>query len=196
MPWALTADAVGANLQREPCLSMGGRRRKSSASVSGPVGVLTTYRTLSRSLLVYHHARCWQVPCHRGQRGGAEAAVAELPCEQCLSMGGRRRNGGASVSGANGVHEAPGTLNSSFTLRHHAWMQANAVSQRAARMLLPQTQNCRLSDAVSAPVAPRNSGASVLGSTGVHEASEPFSRCFALRHHAWMQANTVSQGAA
>jgi len=39
-----------------------------------------------------------------------------------VSMGGQRRNGGASVSAADGVHEASETLSSSFTLRHHAWM--------------------------------------------------------------------------
>ena len=46
------------------------------------------------------------------------------------------RNGGASASGANWAHEASGTLSSSFALRHHAWMQAHAVSQRAACVLM------------------------------------------------------------
>ena len=196
MPWALTADAVGANLQREPCLSMGGRRRKSSASVSGPVGVLTTYRTLSRSLLVYHHARCWQVPCHRGQRGGAEAAVAELPCEQCLSMGGRRRNGGASVSGANGVHEAPGTLNSSFTLRHHAWMQAIPVSQESCVDVGAAAAELPLGGCCICARCARNGGASDSAAHGAHEGSETLSSSLALRNNDQAQANAVSQRAA
>ena len=48
-----------------------------------------------------------------------------------VSMGGRRRNGGTSVSAADGVHEASETLSGSFALRRHAWMLVNAVSQRA-----------------------------------------------------------------
>ena len=42
------------------------------------------------------------------------------------------RNGGTSVSAADEVHEASKTLSRSLTVRHHAWMLANAVSQRAA----------------------------------------------------------------
>jgi hypothetical protein len=49
-----TSSAV-ANLQREQCLSMNDRRRKSSASVSAANGALATYGTPSRSMLVYHH---------------------------------------------------------------------------------------------------------------------------------------------
>jgi len=78
-------------------------------------------------------------------------------------------------------------------------MQANAVSQRAAwvlvlRPLLPL--NYRLSDAVSAHVAPRNGGASVSGANWMYEASEILSRSLTLRHHAWMLAIAVSQRAA
>jgi hypothetical protein len=58
-----------------------------------------------------------------------------------VSMGGRRRNGGASVSGAVRMHDALEKPSSSFTLRHHAWMQANAVSQRAAWVLMPRPLN-------------------------------------------------------
>ena len=75
------------------------------------------------------------------------------------------RNGGASVSGANWVYEASEILSSSLAMRHHAWMQANAVSQRAAWMLVARLLNDRLSDAVSAHVAPRNGGASVSGAS-------------------------------
>ena len=53
-----------------------------------------------------------------------------------VSMGGRRRNGGTSVSAADGVQEASQTLSGSFAQRHYAWMQANAVSQRAAWVLV------------------------------------------------------------
>jgi len=41
--------------ERQQCLSMGGRRRKSGASVLGADGMLAAYGILSRSLLVYHH---------------------------------------------------------------------------------------------------------------------------------------------
>ena len=106
------------------------------------------------------------------------------------------RNGGASVSEANWAQKAPGTLSSSISLRHHAWMQADAVSQRAAWVLVPRPLNCRLSDAVSTHVAPRNGGASVSGANWVHEASETLSSSLALRNNDQAQANAVSQRAA
>ena len=84
---------------------------------------------------------------------GAGAAVVNLQLKQCLSMGGRRRNGGASVLGANRVPEASEALSSSFALRHHAWMQANAVPRRAAWVLVLRSLTYRVSDAVSAHVA-------------------------------------------
>ena len=92
---------------------------------------------------------------------GAEAAVAELPREQCCIDARCARIGGAFVSGAAGMLEASETFSSSFSLRHHAWMQANAVSQRAVRVLVPRPLNYSVSDAVSARVAPRNGGACV-----------------------------------
>jgi hypothetical protein len=49
---------------------------------------------------------------------------------------------------------------------HHDQMQANAVSQKAAWVLVPRPLNCRVSDAVSMHVAARNGGASVQGQTG------------------------------
>ena len=49
------AGAAVANLQREQCLPVGGRRRKCSAFVSAAARVLAAYGALSRSLLVYHH---------------------------------------------------------------------------------------------------------------------------------------------
>ena len=79
---------------------------------------------------------------------------------------------------------------------HHDQMQAGAVSQRAARMLVPRQLNYRLSDAVSTHVALRNGGASVSGVVGVHDASGTLSSRFALRHNDQMQANAVSQRAA
>ena len=102
------ADAAVANLQREQCLSMGGRRRKSSAPVSGPIVVLATYGTLSRSLLVYHHD---QMQANAVSQRAAWVLVPRplnYRLSNAESMGGRRRNGGASVSGADGVHEASG----------------------------------------------------------------------------------------
>ena len=55
---------------------------------------------------------------------------------------------------------------------------------------------CRLRDAVSTHVAPRNGGAPVLGAAGAHEASQTPSSSLALWHHSQMQANAVSQRAA
>ena len=106
------------------------------------------------------------------------------------------RNGGASVSGANWMHEASGAVSRSLARRHHAWMLAIAVSQRAAWVLVRQTLNFRLSDAVSTDVAPRNGGASVSGAAGAHEASETLSSSLALRKNDQAQANAVSQRAA
>jgi hypothetical protein len=94
------------------------------------------------------------------------------------------------------VHEASGILSSSFSLRHHAWKQANAVSQRAAWVLLPRPLNIRVSDAVSAHVAPRNGGASVSAANGMLAAYGTLSRSLAMYHHDQMQANAVSQRAA
>ena len=125
------ADAAVANLQREQCLSMGGRRRKSSAPVSGPRVVLATYGTLSRSLLVYHHD---QMQANAVSQRAAWVLVPRplnYRLSNAVSMGGRRRNGGTSVSAANGIQEASETLSGSFAQRHHARMLANAVSQRA-----------------------------------------------------------------
>ena len=81
-------------------------------------------------------------------------------------------------------------------MHHHGQMLANAVSQRAAWVLVPLPLNYRVSDAVSTHVVRRNGGASVSGADGVHEASETLSNSFAQRHHARMLATAVSQRAA
>ena len=81
-------------------------------------------------------------------------------------------------------------------MRHHAWMQANAVWQRAAWVLLPRPLNYRLSNAVSMGGRRRNGGAPVSGANWMYEASEILSRSLTLRHHAWMLAIAVSQRAA
>ena len=78
-------------------------------------------------------------------------------------------------------------------MHHHAWMQANAVSQRAVWVLVPRSLNYRVSDAVSMGGRRRSGGASVSGANWMHEASEILSSSFTLRHHAWMQANAVPQ---
>jgi len=64
------------------------------------------------------------------------------------------RNGGASVSGANRVHDASGTLSSSCALRYNDQMQANAVSQRAAWVQLPRLPNYSVSDAARRTLRP------------------------------------------
>ena len=77
------------------------------------------------------------------------------------------RNGSVSISGTDGMFVAYGTLSRSFVLRHRAQMLANAVSRRAAWVLLVlQPMNYRLSDTVSTHVMPRNDGASVSGAAG------------------------------
>ena len=106
------------------------------------------------------------------------------------------RNGGVSVSGVVVVYEASGTLGSSSALRHRAWMLANAVSQRAAWVLVLRSLSYRVSTAAPMGGRRRNGGASVSGADGVHEASETLSNSFAQRHHARMLATAVSQRAA
>jgi hypothetical protein len=78
---------------------------------------------------------------------------------------------------------------------HHDQMQANAVSQRAAWVLVPRPLNYRLSNAESMGGRRRNGGTSVSAADGSQEASETLSGSFALRHHARMLANAVSQRA-
>jgi hypothetical protein len=87
-----------------------------------------------------------------------------------LSMGGWNRKSSASVSAPVGMLAAYGTLSRSLAVYHHDQMQANAVSQRAAWVLLPRPLNYRLSDAASTHVAPGNGGASVSGVVVVYEA--------------------------
>ena len=79
---------------------------------------------------------------------------------------------------------------------HHDQMQANAVSQRAAWVLVPRPLNYRLSNAESMGGRRRNGGTSVSAADGSQEASETLSGSFALRHHARMLATAVSQRAA
>jgi hypothetical protein len=77
----------------------------------------------------------------------AGAAVAELPLERCLSMGGRRRKSSASVSGPVGMLAAYGTLSRSLAMYHHDQMHATALPQRAAWVLVLRSLNYRVSDA-------------------------------------------------
>ena len=74
------------------------------------------------------------------------------------------------------------------------WQMVGA--QRAAWVLLPQPLSYRVSDAVSAHVAPRKGGASVLAAAGVLGASETLAASFVLSHHARLRASAVSQRAA
>ena len=144
---AQSSSGAVANLQREQCLSMGGRRRKSSASISEQIGVLATYGTLSRSMLVYHHDQMQANAVSQRAVWVLVPRPLNYRLSDAVSAHVAPRNGGASVSAANGVHEASEALSSSFALRHHAWMQANAVSQRAVWVLVPRPLNYRLSDA-------------------------------------------------
>jgi len=169
--------------------------RNDGASVSGANWAPEASEALSSSYRFRHHA--WMQANAVSQRAAWVLVPRPLNCRlsDAVSTHVAPRNGGASVSEANWAQEASGTLSSSFTLRHHAWMQANAVSQRSARVLVPRPLNCRLSDAVSTHVAPRNDDASVSAADRVHEASETLSSSLALRHHDQMQADAVSQRA-
>ena len=71
----------------------------------------------------------------------ADAAVANLQRQQCLSMGSRRRKSSAAVSGPAGVLAACGTVSRSLAMNHHDQMHANAVSQRIAWVLVPRPLN-------------------------------------------------------
>ena len=108
-----------------------------------------------------HHARMLAIAVSQRAAWMLVPRPLNIRVSDAVSAHVAPRNGGACVSGANGAHEASETLRSSFTWRHHAWMQANAVSQRAVRVLVPRPLNYSVSDAVSARVAPRNGGASV-----------------------------------
>ena len=127
---------------------------------------------------------------------GAGAAAAELSLERCCIDGRAAQKSSAPVSGPTGVLVTHGTLSRSLLVYHHDQMQANAVSQRAAWVLVPRPLNYRLSNAESMGGRRRNGGASVSAADGVHEASETLSGSFALRHHARMLATAVSQRAA
>jgi hypothetical protein len=177
-------------------VSMGGRRRNGGASVSGADGVFAAYGTLSSSFALRRRARMLANAMSQGAAWVLVLRPLNYRLSNAVSMGGRRRNGGASVSGADRTHEASETLSSSFALRRRARMLSNAVSQRAARVLVLRPLNYRLSDAVSMGGRRRNGGASVSGADGMHEASETLSSSFVLRRRARMLANAMSQRAA
>ena len=80
---------------------------------------------------------------------GGEPVIANPEYrEQYLSMGGRRRKSSASVSAANRVLAANGTLSSSFALSDHAQMLANGgraescMGAIAAAAELPRERCC------------------------------------------------------
>jgi hypothetical protein len=167
--------------------------RDGGASVLG--GFHEASETLGSSLALWHHAL---VQADAVSQRAARVLVTRplnYRVSDAVSMHAAPRDGGASVSGANGMLAAYGTLSRSLAMYYHALMQANAVSQRAARVLVPRPLNYRVSDAVSMHAAPRNGDASVSGAYWVHEASETLGRSLALRHHALVQANAVSQRA-
>jgi hypothetical protein len=75
----------------------------------------------------------------------------------------------------------------------HDQMHANAVSQRAACVLVPRPLNHGLSDAASTHIAPRNSCASVSATAGVLAAYGTLGRSLAMYQHGELHANAVSQ---
>jgi hypothetical protein len=91
-------------------------------------------------------------------------------------------------------HLFRGQLGCLQRMGHYAGACWRSITIRCRQMLCRREQRgcwCRgrLSDAVSAHVAPRNGGASVSAADGAHEASEASSSSFAQRYHAWMLVN-------
>ena len=92
--------------------------------------------------------RCLQMLCH-GEQQGVGATDADYSVSNAVSPRATRRKCSASVSAATWAFAAYETLSSRCALRHHDRIQANAVSQRAARVLMLRSLNHRLRDAVS-----------------------------------------------
>ena len=116
---SVDAGAAVAHLQREQCC-IGTR---CGAPVPGVTGVHEAPETLSsRSFALRHHEQ--MLANAVSQRAVWVLVLRSLNyrLSNAVPMGGWRKNGGASVSGADRVHESSETLSSSFTLRHHAWM--------------------------------------------------------------------------
>ena len=99
-------------------------------------GVHEAPETLSRSVALRHHDQMQTNAVSQGVVWVLVPRSLNYRVSDAVSMGGRRRNRGASVSGADGVHAASETLSNSFAQRHHARMLATAVSQRAAWVLM------------------------------------------------------------
>ena len=116
----------------------------------------------------------------------AGAAAAELPLEQCCIDGRTAQKWWHICFGGRWVTRSIGDAKRQLC--------AAASCSDARECCVAESNVCAIaagadlgvSDAVSAHIAPRNGGASVSGAGGVHGASETLSKCFALRHHAWM----------
>jgi hypothetical protein len=152
---------------------MGGRRRKSSASVTGAFGAFVAHGTPSSSCMYRHHARML------ANAGSQRTAWVLMPrslnsrASEAVPAHVVPRNVGAPVLGATGAHKASETLSSSFTLRHHSWMQANAVSHRAVWVPMPPSLIYNVSNSYrSMDGRRRRPSASVLGASVTYEASE------------------------
>jgi len=107
--------------------------KNGGALVLGATGVFKAPETRSSSSAWQHHA--WRMQANAVSQRAVWVLVLRTLNDRvsdAVSMGGRRRNGGATISGADGVLAASATLSTSFALQHHARMQAVAVSQRAA----------------------------------------------------------------
>jgi hypothetical protein len=167
------------------------RKRHAAHSFRRESGCLQRLRQSVAARRCGVHARVLAIAVMQG----AAWVLALQALSYSVSDATRRRKCIASVSVATGMHEASETLSRSFALRHHNQMQANAVPQRAAWVLVLRPLNYRASDAVPMGGRRRNSGASVSGTNWAHGASETLSRSLALRHHDQMQANAVSKSA-
>ena len=133
------ADAAVAKSPFEGCCIDGRTAQNGGASVSGADGVHEASETLSSSFTLRHHAWMQAIPVSQESCVDVGAAAAELPLGGCCICARCARNGGASDSAAHGAHEASETLSSSLALRNIDQAQANAVSQRAALVLMPRS---------------------------------------------------------
>ena len=108
------ADAAVANLQREQCCIDGQPAQKIQRICFGANCCACNAWDTKQQLCVA--ASCSDVGhcCVAESCVDAGAAAAEYRLSDAVSAHVAPRNGGVSVSGANGVHEASETLSSSF----------------------------------------------------------------------------------
>jgi hypothetical protein len=106
--------------------------RNGGASVSGAAGLFAAHSALRSYTVQADHAQILAKLCH-GEQQGVGATDADYSVRNAVSPRATRRKCSASVSAATWAFAAYETLSSRCALRHHDRVQANVVSQRAAR---------------------------------------------------------------